>query len=111
MASSNAKAAAAIGAVALLGGAAFYFLNKQSPTNSQIASIELSASSTNVYVGQSDTLTAVATDSAGNPVSGAKIGFYGDGQFLAYANTDSTGIATFNTSFASPGTYQLYAEG
>lgn len=111
MDSSDAKAAAIIGGAAILGGAAYYFATQTPASNAQIASIDIADSSDSVEVGQQDTLTATAYDSASNPVAGAKIGFYSDGQFLGYANTDSSGVASFNASFASPGTYQVYAEG
>lgn len=109
---SDKAAAAVIGGVAILGGIGYYLYtsSKSSAASSQISGIELTASLMDLEVGQSDTLTAIATDSAGNPVAGATIKFYGDGQYLGMSTTNSTGTATFTTEFYSAGTYQVYAE-
>ena len=107
---SDKAAAAIIGGAAILGGVGYYLYTQSNSASSQISGIELNAALLNVEVGQADTLTAIATDSAGNPVQGATISFYGDGQYLGQSTTDSSGTATFTTEFHSPGTYQLYAE-
>lgn len=113
-------------AAAIVGsGAATYFLLKKKKTTTTVrkcgngeiyvdgqcvaATISLSASSTTIEVGQSDTITATITDINGQPIQGVTVTFSDSSGTLGSAETDSSGNASISLTFNEAGTYTITA--
>jgi hypothetical protein len=71
------------------------------------ASISLTASATQVDVGQSVTFTATYLDPQGNPIPNATLYLFVNNAQISTATTNSSGVASWSTTFNQPGTYQV----
>ena len=71
------------------------------------ASISLTASATQVDVGQSVTFTATYLDPQGNPIPNATLYLFVNNAEISTATTNSSGVASWSTTFNQPGTYQV----
>jgi len=114
----STKAIIGIGAVGAAIGGAYYLTKKAQgtpPPSCDVASIQLSASPTTVNPGGTVVFTAVAYDSAGNPVDNASITLVEvtTNTMSTPATTDTSGTAEFSVTFPTdtePGNYVFVAE-
>ena len=114
----STKAIIGIGAVGVAIGGAYYLTKKAQgvpPPSCNVASIQLSASPTTVNPGGTVVFTAVAYDSAGNPVDNASITLVEvtTNTMSTPATTDTSGTAEFSVTFPTdtePGNYVFVAE-
>jgi protocatechuate 3,4-dioxygenase beta subunit len=79
-----------------------------------LTTVSISASSTSVQAGGSDTITATADDQYGRPLAGAVLYLWqaydngGAVQVGASQTTGSNGQAVFDVSFVDAGSYSIY---
>ncbi len=112
MVSDDAKLAGGVLAAAAVIGAGYYFLTQQKKASTApVSSLSLAESSSQISVGQTDTFTASATDSSGNPVSGAVVTFteQNTGSVLGTSTTNASGAATLKPSFNTAGSFTIIA--
>ncbi|MGC8699224.1 MAG: hypothetical protein ACP5RE_03515 [Candidatus Acidifodinimicrobium sp.] len=114
----GSKAILGVGIAAVVGGVAYYAFEKsksQPPSSCSVATLQLSASPTTTEPGGTVAFTAIATDTNGNPVSGASVTLVEvtTNTSSTPATTDSSGTADFSVTFPSDtqtGNYVFEAE-
>lgn len=88
----------------------FYFYDSSEEKVSLINDydVQLEASSYNVDIGESVTLTATLTDKIGNPIPYKIVHLYKDGSLLNQGITNANGVASFTYTCNSEGLQTLY---
>lgn len=88
----------------------FYFYDSSEETVSLLNDydVQLEASSYNVDIGESVTLTATLTDKIGNPIPYKIVHLYKDGSLLNQGITNANGVASFTYTCNSEGLQTFY---
>ncbi|RLF14324.1 MAG: hypothetical protein DRJ97_06460 [Thermoprotei archaeon] len=75
----------------------------------EVGTVELSANTTELYVGGSVKFTVRVLDSTGSPVKGVKASLFMNDELLVELTTNAEGYAYYTYTFTEEGIYTIYA--